>query len=290
MEQGTIGTITRRKLVNTSKVEYATWGVNHVQGCLHDCKYCYARSEAKAHGRILGDDGWADLALVHNAAEQIAGELDRKRSRIDRVHLCFASDPFMWDAKTGRPVTEIAQASLDIIKAINARDIPVTVLTKGVYPEIDAAVLHPHNHYGITVVLLSEEFRQEWEPGAPPVADRIAGLRRIAEQAAWTWVSIEPYPTPNLDSSAGDIVPLLEELDFIDKFIFGRLNYTPAATSYLREDPHYYDRAATAIDDWCRARSKWLHIKSGTPLHDPSTADILSACPTVKQRTVGGRG
>jgi len=242
------------------------------------CGYCYGCKEAVQHKRIDTAEAWANLGLVQNAADRVGLELDRKRKPVDRIHLSFTTDPFMYDAETGALVPEIAQASLAIIKASNAKGVPVTVLTKGIYPEIDVSELHPHNHYGITVVSLSEGFRQEWEPGAPPVADRIAGLHRIAEQGAWTWVSIEPYPTPNLDPSAGDMGPLLEELDFIDKFIFGRLNYTPEVTEYLKQvDPDYYLQAARQISYWCRLNRKQLHIKESTPLHQAETADILDA-------------
>jgi DNA repair photolyase len=271
-----VGQYVKKKLVNKSRVEYATFGVNHGMGCLHMCKYCYGCQGAKAHGLIDSAEAWADLGLVENLAERLGRELDRRRTPVDRIHLSFITDPFMWDAETGQPVPEFTDATLDAVRAINDRGIPVTLLTKGIYPEIDARQLHADNHYGITVVSLSEDFRQEWEPGAPPVASRIEGLRSIAEQGAWTWVSVEPYPTPNIDPSAGDPEPLLEELRFIDKFIFGRLNYTKEVTEYLRSDREFYLRAARQVVSWCQANGKGLHIKKRTPLHRPETANILA--------------
>lgn len=270
--------VVRKSLLNPSKVEYASLGVNHVQGCLHDCVYCYARTEAMHHGRVCSHAEWKRPRLVADAVEQVRRELTGKRKPVDRVHLSFTTDPFMWDAESGRQVDEIAQCTLAIIRAINEQGVPVTVLTKGVYPEIDVRSLHPDNHYGITAVSLSEDFRKDWEPGTPPVSDRIAGLARLADQAAWTWVSIEPYPTPNIDATASRITPLLNELDFADKFIFGRLNYTPAVSQYLkRVDPDFYLTVAREIAVWCRVRGKGLHIKDKTPLHRTDTLNILSA-------------
>lgn len=275
--------VTRRSLLNESKVEYATHGVNHVQGCSHNCVYCYARTEAMHHGRVCSHAEWKRPRLVADAVEQVRRELAGKRKPVARVHLSFTTDSFMWDAEREQPVEEIAEATLGIIRAINEHGVPVTVLTKGIYPEIDVRSLHPDNHYGITVVSLSEDFRKDWEPGTPPVSDRIAGLRRIAERAAWTWVSVEPYPTPNIDPTASRITPLLGELDFADKFIFGGLNYTPAVSQYLkRVDPDFYLTVAREIELWCRTRGKGLHIKKKTPLHREETLDILSAGNTRK--------
>lgn len=264
------------KLLYDSGVEYADDALNHVARCLHGCLYCYAFAGERCHGRVRTRDEWTtDIGLVANAAARIGGELDRKRNPVKRIHLCFTSDPFMWDADHEQMVPEVAEATIEVIKAINARNIPVTVLTKGQYPDLDLGSLHPDNQYGITVASLEEGFRREWEPGAPPVELRIEGLRRLADQGARTWVSVEPYPTPNLDPGAGNPIPLLEELAFIDKFIFGQLNYVSEATKYLKADPDFYLRVALKVQSWCEAHGKLLHIKSSTPLHRPETMNIL---------------
>ncbi len=279
--------VKRRSLVNRSKVEYATWGVNHVQGCTHGCLYCYAKTEAKAHGRVACDEDWSSPKLVAHAAWQVERELDRMRKMPDRVHLSFTTDPFMRDPNTGELIQEIADTTLDIIETINHYGIPVTVLTKGVYPEFDVRPLHSDNHYGITAVSLNDEYRAVWEPNAAPVRDRIEGLRRLSAQAAWTWVSMEPYPTPNIDMSARDPAPLLDELSFADKFIFGRLNYTKAVTEYLKNvDPDFYEHIAAQVGLWCRTHNKRIHFKRGTPLHREDTVDLLEAGPWRKVRVL----
>ena len=269
--------IERRSLVNRSRVEYGTWGINHVQGCSHGCLYCYACSEAKAHGRVRNYQEWCVPKVVGNAVEQIQRELARKRTPIDRVHLCFATDPFMWDSATGSAHPEIAGMTLEVMKSLNDQGIPVTVLTKGIYPELDLSGLHPDNQYGITAVSLGEEFHAAWETNTPSVFDRIEALRVLAEAGARTWVSVEPYPTPNIDPTASDVDALLNELEFVDKFIFGRLNYTLAVTQYLKNvDASFYARIAADVKAWCVMRDKPLHIKHRTPLYNPATKTILA--------------
>lgn len=279
-----VGEHKKGKLLYDSDVEYAGTAVNHVAHCLHDCQYCYAFTGERCHGRVKDREQWTEIELVADAAARIGQELDRKRKSVERIHLCFTSDPFMWDDSREGPVPEIAQASTQVIEAINARGVPVTVLTKGVYPKFDLGSLHPDNQYGITAVSLDEGFKREWEPGAPPVELRIEGLRRLADQGARTWVSVEPYPTPNLDPGAGNPIALLDELGFIDKFIFGQLNYVSEVTKYLKTDPDYYLRVALEVRSWCEAHGKLLHIKSTTPLHRPETLNILDV--TLRDREI----
>jgi len=89
----------RKSLLYQSKVEYGGWTINQVLGCTHGCKYpCYALSLAKRTGRVKTYDDWCHPEFVENALELLDDELRRLRGKIDSVHLCFTTDPFMWDA------------------------------------------------------------------------------------------------------------------------------------------------------------------------------------------------
>ena len=68
------------------------------------------------------------------------------------------------------------------------------------------------------------------EPGSAPYLERIKSLKRLHDAGCKTWVSIEPYPTPNILDQ--EILPILETISFADKIIFGRLNYNKQVTAY----------------------------------------------------------
>lgn len=257
--------IERSSLLYRSKVEYSDWCANLYQGCSHDCKYCFARNLAKRTGRIKADEEWRVVHPAGNALELLDRELPKYAGKIDEVHLCFTCDPFVYDPLTDDCHEDIAFETLAVISTINAAGIPVSTLTKGVYPLDDEDWLDPDNRYGITVVTLNEDFRKEWEPGAAPLERRIASLMSLAESGARTWVSIEPYPTPNIDPSAVDIVPLLEAVSFVDEIVFGKMNYVPRATAHARANPDFFDGVSSDVMAWCRANHKDLLIKQGTP-------------------------
>jgi DNA repair photolyase len=114
--------VRRKSLLYRSGLGF--WCVNHAQGCAHACKYpCYAYLMAKHYGRARSESDWRRPRLVENAVELLERELTRKRDRIDVVHLCLTTDPFM----VGYP--EVTSVSLALIGLLNAHGVRASVLT-----------------------------------------------------------------------------------------------------------------------------------------------------------------
>ncbi len=275
--------IERKSLLYRSKVEYGGWTINHVEGCSHGCTYCYATNVAKRTGRVAsgesGREEWMNAAVVGNVDKLLDSELPRLSAKIDSVHLSFMCDPFMWDKEARRPDSAVCRSTMNIIRRLNRENIPVSVLTKGVYPQElseELPQLHADNRYGITLVSLSESFRQKWEPNTAPVDARADGLAQLYNAGAKTWLSVEPYPTPNLDPFAVDVVPLLERVSFVDRIVFGKMNYVSESTKYAKAHPDFFENVANDVVEWCKLGGKVLHIKEGTPLAEHNQCDVLS--------------
>lgn len=247
--------ITRKSLLYKTKVEYGDYTINHVQGCSHGCKYpCYAMMLSKRFGRCASYEEWCQPKLVKNSLEILANEIPKLKFKIQSVQLCFMTDPFMY----GYP--EICEMSIKIINKLNENGIPCTALTKGILPkELSNTCLQ--NQYGITLISLNEIYRQKNEPGSAPYAERIASLKYLHNKGFKTWVSIEPYPTPNIVTQ--NFSDILESIKFVDKIIFGRLNYNKLVTQY-RNYQQYYNELTEKIIIFCEENNILYHIKSGT--------------------------
>lgn len=214
----------RKTMLYKTEVEYGDYTMNHVLGCAHGCKYpCYAYLQKKRFGEVKSYEDWCNPTIVDNTLELLDKELPRLKSKIQTVHLCFTTDPFMYQYK------EVQNMSLAAIKKINAAGIKCTILTKGLLPS-DLATFSKENEYGITLISLNEEYRKKIEPGAASYKDRLKALRYLHDAGCKTWVSIEPYPTPNLIKQNLD--DILGAIDFTDKIIFGRMNYNKEVTAY----------------------------------------------------------
>jgi DNA repair photolyase len=249
------GYIERKSMLYKTKVEYGDYTMNHVMGCAHGCRYpCYAFLIAKRFRKVESYDDWVAPHLVSNTLEILDKEIPRLKSKIKSVQLCFTTDPFMYQ------YDEIAQMSITAIAKLNEAGIKCTVLTKGLLPEVLAS-LSDDNEYGITLISLNEDYRMSTEPGAAPYEQRLSALRRLHDLGCKTWVSIEPYPTPNLLDQ--DLKPILEAISFTDKIIFGRTNYNKEVSSFT-EHKTFYSKKTQEVIHFCNAHGIQYHIKNGT--------------------------
>lgn len=247
--------ITRKTLLYKTGVEYGDYTLNHVQGCFHGCNYpCYAFLMAKRFGRVKTQDDWIKPKLVINALDLLDYELPKYKEKIKFVHLCFTTDPFMME------YDEVGQMSTEIIKKVNSFNIPCTVLTKGILPE-SLSELSKDNEYGITLVSLNEEFRKEYEPNSSFYHNRINALKVLSDAGCKTWVSIEPYPTPNIIEQ--DLDEILDKIGFVDKIIFGRTNYNKVISQY-KDVKEFYNELAYHVIEYCKSNGIEYHIKEKT--------------------------
>lgn len=247
----------RKSMLYKTGVEYGDYTLNHVQGCSHGCKFpCYAMQMARRFGKIKSYDEWLEPKLAENALELLDIELPKLKKNIKFIHMCFTTDPFMYG------FSEIENMSLSIISKINSHDIPVEVLTKGILPtKLKDISNNKENIFGITLVSLNEEFRELYEPGASNYIDRIKSLKNCHDNGLKTWVSIEPYPTPNICKQS--LVELLEEISFVDYIVFGRWNYNKLVSAY-KNHKNFYNEQSIIIEGFCENRGIRLHIKEGT--------------------------
>ena len=247
--------IKRKTMLYKTGVEYGDYTINHVQGCAHGCKFpCYAMMMAKRFGTAKTYEEWCVPKLAENALEILDKEIPKLKDKIESVHLCFSTDPFMYG------YDEVSTMSIEIIRKLNAAGIKCTALTKGILP-MELAQLSPENEYGITLVSLDEGFRKEMEPNTASYQDRIASLRALHNAGCKTWVSIEPYPTPNFIEQ--DLNKILDAISFCDKIIFGRLNYNKKVSEY-KDHKAYFNELAERVIAYCETNGKQYHIKDGT--------------------------
>jgi len=249
------GYITRKSMLYKTAVEYGNYSMNHVLGCAHGCKYpCYAFLQKKRFGQVSSYNQWIEPYIVSNTLELLETEIPRYKHKMRSVHLCFTTDPFMYGYE------EIKSLSLLAIEKLNKADIKCTVLTKGVLPT-ELSEFSRENEYGITLISLDESFREKVEPGAAPYRERIAALKLLHDKGFRTWVSIEPYPTPNLVEQ--DLRDILNEIAFTEKIVFGRTNYNKLVSSYSR-CKDFYNTQANLLIDFCKEHNIIYYIKQNT--------------------------
>lgn len=236
-------------------VEYGDYTINHVLGCSHGCKYpCYAFMMAKRFGKVSSYEDWITPKIAINALEILDKEIPRFINKIESVQLCFTTDPFM----CGYPA--IGELSMKIIEKLNNADIKCIMLTKGLLP-VELSQFSELNEYGITLISLNEDYRKKIEPCAASCAERLQSLKTIHDAGCKTWVSMEPYPTPNLVKQS--LAELLDSIKFVDRLVFGRANYNSEISAY-KNHRSFYNQQAHYVMEFCEKHKIACHIKAGT--------------------------
>ena len=249
------GYIKRKTMLYKTGVEYGDYTMNFVQGCSHGCKFpCYAFLQKKRFGQIKDYEGWCRPYLVSNTLALLDKEIPRLKDKIVSVQLCFTTDPFMYEHQ------EIEDVAIASIKKLNTAGIKCTVLTKGILP-MSLANFSGENEYGITLISLDEEYRKSMEPGAASYSDRLKALKALHDAGCKTWISMEPYPTPNMIEQ--NLKELLEAVGFVDRIIFGRTNYNKTVRFY-KEHKAFYNKCAAEVIAFCQEHGISCHIKDKT--------------------------
>lgn len=210
-------------------LEYAPLACNLAVGCVHGCRYCYG----PASFRVAPGD-WP----VVRPKDDLVGRFERSArafaSDPREILFSFATDPLGTPAQ----IADLA-AVLPIAAAHNLR---LTVLTKNpeaAEPFLDAFAVADWS-LGTTVCFADEALRAEWEPNAPSIASRLAGLALAKARGVRTWASVEPVVDPEEGLRA--IRALLPLADLIK---VGRWNHDARANAIDWRD--FLHRAALAL-------------------------------------------
>jgi len=270
----TFPSIRRKSLLYKTGVEYGDFTINHILGCAHGCTYpCYAMNISKRYGRITDYDDWMKPRLVENALELLDHEIPRYQKEIDFVHLSFMTDPFMFDPVNQRNIPWIEELTLSIIERLNSHKIKCTILTKSKYPTtLTNQTYSKENEYGITLVSQDSEFHSRYEPFSPSSSERLDALKILHDAGLKTWVSLEPYPTPNIVNQK--LESILDSIEFVDKIVFGKWNYSKDVNGY-KGQKEFYQKCSDKIIEFAKQKGVPMHIKKKTPRSTKETEVIF---------------
>lgn len=210
--------------------EYNPLACNLFTGCRHRCKYCYCPGIL----RQTVEQWSANPQPRAGVLADLAHAAKAYRGDPREVLFCFMSDPYQTPEAVALTGEALAICERNTVKA--------TVLTKaGTAAAVHFPLLARAGYrFGSTVCFLSESMRQEWEPGAAPIADRLAAIRAARAAGVKTWVSVEPV----IDAAEG-LAAIRALLPICDTIKVGKLNHVPAVEA--RTDWPAFARAAAAL-------------------------------------------
>jgi pyruvate-formate lyase-activating enzyme len=207
-------------------LEYSDLAANLYTGCSHGCRYCYCPAILR-----MKIDDWADDPKPRR---DVLNQLDKDAAKLHgdqrEILLSFMSDPYHSDG-----AAIVTREALLILERHNLR---VQVLTKGGKRSIGDFDILARNDwkFGSTIIFLNEQLREEWEPGAAPIAERIETVREAHRRGIFTWVSVEPV------IDAAEALAVMRELrDVVDLWKVGKLNHDKEREAAIDWKQFLYD-------------------------------------------------
>ena len=197
-----------------SKSQMYDYALNPYVGCTHACVYCYARFMKRFTGHR---EMWGDFLDVKINAPELLREEVRKK-RLGRVWVSGVCDPYQPAEKR----YGLTKRCLEILIE-NGWGVSAQTKSSLVLRDLEIFKRSRESEVCITVTTADEAIRRIFEPGAPPIAERVKALRTIHSEGVTTIAMIAPV----LPGAEG-LVDMLKGC--VDHVLVDRLNY------------HYADR------------------------------------------------
>jgi DNA repair photolyase len=173
--------ISARSILSRSQVfDYA---INVYVGCQHSCTYCYARFMKRFTGH---EEPWGQFVDAKiNAPDLLKHEIDKMPP--GRVWVSGVCDPY-------QPPEGEYDLTNKCLRVLIQHDWPITIQTKSplVLRDIDIFRRSDKIEVGLSVTTADDEIRKLFEPGAPPIEERIKALEELHLAGIRTYAMIAP--------------------------------------------------------------------------------------------------
>jgi len=221
--------------------EWAQYSLNCVDGCSHDCRYCYAKGMAARFKRI-SPEHWKD-----EKPKVTPGRMRKRNGRI-----MFPSSHDITPATLGHCVEKLGV----ILGAGNS----VLIVSK---PHVECiervceefADFKNQMLFRFTIGSASDETLRFWEPGAPTFKERQQALKLAHKKGFACSVSCEPMLDDRIDRVIESVEPFVTDSIWLGKA--NRLKQNLAANKEV--SPEVLERADQLIAWQSDDRIKELH-------------------------------
>jgi DNA repair photolyase len=208
-----------KSILTKTGIEGYDFCINPYIGCAHGCTYCYASFMKRFTGH---PEPWGEFVDVKLNAPQV---LSKQLKRVPKSSLLLGTvtDPY-------QPLEKTYQITRECLKVLLSKQIPVQILTRSPLCARDIDLFREFDdiEVGLSITTDSEATKQLFEPNSPPIASRIAALKKIHDAGIRTYVFIGPM----LPMDPARIIEMIAEN--ADSVLIDRLNYPKKVVSIYR--------------------------------------------------------
>ncbi len=160
-----------KSILSKSGIYGIDYAVNPYMGCQHGCIYCYAVFMKKFANH---KEAWGEFVDVKvNAPRVLAKQM--KKSPEGSILISSVTDPY-------QPLERKYEITKKCLQVLSRYDVPISILTKSDLVLRDRTLLERVDaEVGVTFTTVEEDIRQQFEPGASSVEERLNILEEIED-------------------------------------------------------------------------------------------------------------
>lgn len=210
-----------KSILSKSGIDGISYCINPYVGCAHACRYCYASFMKRFTGHREPWGYFVDAKV--NSPALLEKQL--RSFRGERILVGTVTDPY-------QPIESRFRLTRDCLEVLAGYPHEVSVLTKSslVLRDIDILKQIPRIEVGITVTSDDDEVRKLFEPGAPPIHERMEALKALHNAGISTYAFIGPVLPMNPERLAEEIGPHIRSV------IIDRMNYSAKTRQIYRRN------------------------------------------------------
>lgn len=171
---------TKKEMLAFGTKEWASSNVNFIKGCVHDCKYCFAKSNGVRFKRCKAESWKIEKVQEHKLNKNY-----RKRKGTVMFPSSHDISPKNADLAIG-VLEKLLKARNDVL-IVSKPHLEVIEKLCNHFPEYKEQIL-----FRFTIGSLDNDVLKFWEPNAPSFQERLASLKYAFSQGYKTSVSCEP--------------------------------------------------------------------------------------------------
>jgi DNA repair photolyase len=208
--------IVAKSILSSSKIY--PWVINPYTGCQHGCSYCYARFMKRVTGHR---EPWGEFVDVKiNAPDLLLREIQKKKR--GKVWVSGVCDPY-------QPLEATYRLTRRCLEILARNSWPVIIQTRSPLVLRDLDIIRDAREFevGFSITTADDRIRELFEPGAPPIPDRIEALEELHKAGIRTYAMIAPV----LPGAEGLAALLKGKIDYV---LIDRMNYHYADGVYRK--------------------------------------------------------
>ena len=163
----------------------AELGITLYSGCAVGCRYCY-----DVWVRRMTWEQWTAGARPRRNILSNSARREKNGGRSARNRSLPRGDPYQ-----SEEAAQLTRKALLIMEQYRLRVQVLTLCGRRSVQDFDI-LARSRWKYATEIFFQSERMREEWEPGAAPIAERVQAIREAHAAGIYTWVKIAPAACP----------------------------------------------------------------------------------------------